>query len=150
MNYPKSVMNLIEKYIFDMKREYNIHNFNEISEQIQGNKNINDIFKKYLNLYYKAYSHIDDNKIILDNYFENNALLKVMGNLFNNDSKQENKLTISSDNNKIIVDVIHKFNQYMISLDSRILITSFSLLENIGFVFLFPKFFDNLIFFFFK
>ena len=131
MNYPKSVMNLIEKYIFDMKREYNIHNFNEISEQIQGNKNINDIFKKYLNLYYKAYSHIDDNKIILDNYFENNALLKVMGNLFNNDSKQENKLTISSDNNKIIVDAIHKFNQYMISLDSRTLITSFSLLENI-------------------
>ena len=47
-------------------RKKNIRNFS------LNNNNINDnekkMFTDYLKLYYKAYSHIDDNKIILDNY----------------------------------------------------------------------------------
>ena len=131
MNYPKSVMNLIEKYIFDIKRQYNIHNFDEISEQIQDSEKIKKIFKKYLKLYYKAYSHIDDNKIILDNYFDNNSLLKLLGKFYNNISKSGNKLTMNNENYIFISDVIYNLNQYMISLDASILFNSFSLLDKI-------------------
>ena len=103
-------MNLIEKFIFDLTRKKNIHNFNDISDNIPEKKYIKEIFKKYLSLYYRAYSHIEDNKIILDNYFDNNALLKLIG--------KYNKENSKSSDNKIIMDnVIYSLNQYMISLN---------------------------------
>ena len=77
MNYPKSVMNLIEKYIFDFIKKINIHTFS------LNDNNFNSEEKKmlisYLKLYYKEYSHIKDNKMILDNYFNNNQILLFIG-----------------------------------------------------------------------
>ena len=125
LNYPKSVMNLIEKFIFDLTRKKNIHNFNDISDNIPEKKYIKEIFKKYLSLYYRAYSHIEDNKIILDNYFDNNALLKLIG--------KYNKENSKSSDNKIIMDnVIYSLNQYMISLNYNILKVLFSSRDKIS------------------
>ncbi len=120
MNYNKNVMNLIEKYIFDIKRKNNIHKFDEINVQIPEGKNIKKIFKNLFQLYYKAYSNICDNNYILLNYFDDYALQIFAGNN-NNISKSDNKLIIKGDNYITIMELINKFNQYMISLEVDIL-----------------------------
>ena len=75
-------MNLIEKYIFDLTRKKNIHNLSQINSEIKDNEKAQKI-KRYVNLYYRAYSHIDDNEIILDNYFSNSELLLFLGKNIN-------------------------------------------------------------------
>ena len=120
MNYNKNVMNLIEKYIFDIKRKNNIHKFDEINVQIPEGKNIKKIFKNLFQLYYKAYSNICDNNYISLNYFDDYALQIFAGNN-NNISKSDNKLIIKGDNYITIMELINKFNQYMISLEVDIL-----------------------------
>ena len=130
LNYPKSVMNLIEKYIFDLTREKNIHNLSQINSEIKDNEKAQKI-KRYLNLYYRAYSHIDDNEIILDNYFSNNELLLFLGKNINNMNDMNNNIIIS-DNTLISIDVlIHNLNRYLVSLDQNILFESFCLIDKI-------------------
>ena len=133
INYPKSVMNLIEKYIFDFMREKNIRNFT------LNNDNINNREKKmlinYLKLYYKAYSHIDDNKMILDNYFNNNQILLLIDK---NNVKTNPNYKIDIDINSNIKnnilslnDFINNINQYLIDLDTNILYDNIFLIEKI-------------------
>ena len=126
LNYHKSVMNLIEKYIFDIKRKYNIHIFTQNNSQSVYNPKF---FEKYLNLYYKAYSHIDDNKTILDNYFNNGEILFLLDN--NNLSVCDDN--ISTDNNFSISinHIINYFNEFLITLDANILLDTMALIEKI-------------------
>ena len=124
LNYPKTVMNIIEKYIFDINRKYNIHSFTKNNNQIEYN---DKFFRKYLQLYYKAYSRIDDNKIILDNYFSNNEILSLLHNY--NRSFYNNNIC-SVDNCYITIsDIINKFNEFLINLDVSILSDTMSLIE---------------------
>ena len=122
LNYPKSVMNLIEKYIFDIKRKYNIHRFSH-------KKYNHKFFKKYLNLYYKAYSHIEDNKSILDNYFDNGGVTLLLDknnlNVYNNNIFTDKNFCIS------INDIINYINKILITLDANILLNTMALIENI-------------------
>ena len=133
INYPKSIMNLIEKHIFDFMREKDIHNFS------LNDNNIEDKEKKklinYLKLYYKAYSHIDDNKMIFDNYFNDDQILLLIDK---KDAKANPNYKInininSSINNNLLSlnDFINNINQYLIGLDRNILIDNIFLVEKI-------------------
>ena len=132
MNYPKSVMNLIEKYIFDITREKNIHNF--IDTKKQEDKDELKNMAKYLKLYYKAYSHIDDNNIILDNYFNNNQIFSLINsnnnsnnNIFSNNNLYSNPKYESIDINTFI----NNTNNFLISLDYNILMNNITIIGNI-------------------
>ena len=125
MNYPKSVMNLIEKYVFDISREYNIHNFYRKTKKTKDGVEITEIIKKYLILYYRAYSHIENNKTILKNYFSNDGLLEFL-------CRNNSRKTIVNNNKKCTVqlyDIINTINEYLISLDYTILSDNISLIE---------------------
>ena len=133
INYPKSVMNLIEKHIFDYMREKNIRNFSLTNDNTNNNENKKLI--NYLKLYYKAYSHIDDNKMILDNYFNNNQILSLIGK---NDAKTNPNYTLNIDINSSINnntlslnDFISNINKYLIGLETNILIDNIFLVEKI-------------------
>ena len=135
INYPKSVMNLIEKYIFDFTRKKNIHNF---TFENCGNKIDNNDKKKilkYLKLYYKAYSHIDDNKVILDNYFnEKQLLLLLFGKNNISNSNYENCLDTSSNSNNIsenFTNFINNIQEYLIDLNTNILFDNMLLIGNV-------------------
>ena len=125
MNYPKSVMNLIEKYIFDITREYNIHEFHTILKKTKEGVEISESIKKYLKLYYRAYSHIENNKTILDNYFSNNSLFQFLHKNYNRETKisYNNKNSVNSNQIMSVVD------KYFISLDYSILSDNISLIE---------------------
>ena len=132
MNYPKSVMNLIEKYIFDITREKNLHNFIDI-KGLQDENNIKNIIK-YLKLYYKAYSCIDDNNIILDNYFNDNQIFSLINckNGNNIDISNNNKIYSVLTNNQInLIDFINNIKNFLINLDSNIILDNISIIEKI-------------------
>ena len=129
VNYPKSVMNLIEKYMFDITREKNIHNFSQINDQVFGKESLRIVFKKYLKLYYKAYSHIDDNKIILDNYFNNSPISSFIGNKSKSNSKTKSNLILSDNSPISIYELMGNLNKFLITLDINILSYSFSLIN---------------------
>jgi len=126
INYPKSVMNIIEKYIFDIMRKNNIHNFSL-------NDDNNKYLIKYLKLYYKAYSHIDDNKMILDNYFNSNQiLLLITKNDATDNPNYKLNIDINSSNNlSSLNDFINNINQYLIELDTNILINNKDLVKKL-------------------
>ena len=116
INYPKSVMNLLEKYIFDIMREKNLHRFTNVKYSESENITLLD----YLKLYYKAYSHIDDNNIILDNYFNNKQLLSLITE--NTKNNEPNYIINKDSHNSITLDAfINNINKYLIDLDKRIL-----------------------------
>jgi hypothetical protein len=126
INYPKSVMNLIEKYIFDITREKNLHRFtNEEFPETENHKILN-----YIKLYYKAYSHIDDNNIILDNYFNNNQLFSLINK---NNAINKHNYIINKDNYNPITlyDFISNINKFLINLDKNILFDNIKLLGEI-------------------
>ena len=126
INYPKSVMNLLEKYIFDITREKNIHRFtSEIFTENENKKLLN-----YLKLYYKAYSHIEDNNIILDNYFNNNQLFSLITKSNSNNKKN---YVINKDSHSPITlnDFINNINKYLINLDKSILFDNIYLIGEI-------------------
>ena len=130
LNYPKSVMNLIEKYIYDITREKNIHNFSQINIQDEDDDNLRKIFKRYLKLYYKAYSHIDDNKIILDNFFNNNEVLSFLGKNSNNQNKNINLILV--DNSTVpFNEITNSVNNFLITLDANILLDVYSIVKKI-------------------
>lgn len=134
INYPKSVMNLIEKHIFDIMRKNNIHNFSLDNNNLDEKENKTLI--NYLKLYYKAYSHIDDNKMILDNYFNNNQILLLIGkNDAMTNPNYKLKIDINSDVNNSSLSLnnfISDINQYLIGLDTNILFNNIFLIEKIG------------------
>ena len=123
INYPKSVINLIEKYVFDITRLYNLHTF--ANEDIY--KNENKKILKYLKLYYKSYIDIDDNNNIFDHYFNNNQLFSLIS--INN--KQKNIIN-KGNQNLIYVDAfINDINKYLIDLNKSILLSNINLIEKI-------------------
>ena len=132
LNYPKTVMNITEKYIFDLSRKYNIHKFS-IIKNLQ--KEDEEILKKkmnnYLKLYYKAYSHIEDNEIILDNYFNNNGIFPFIGkNKNNNDSK--NSISIRETIIINLNELQSNIEKFFINLDESILSKLLYTTRNIG------------------
>ena len=150
VNYPKSVMNLIEKYIFDITREKNIHSFT-IENNSKNENEIKNIIN-YLKLYYKAYSHIDDNNIIFDNYFNNIQIFSLINkkNSYNNSSD----FYLDINNNPInLNDFISNMNHFLINLDNNIILNNISLIgeneektnKNNHIYFLICRFFYNII-----
>ena len=130
-NYPKSVMNIIEKHIFDIKRQFNIHNFFELNNRIKYDEKFGKKIKKYLELYYKAYSHIEDNRIILENYFnENNESLIFIGK--NDKNLSRPTICQTDDNNSIDASgIINDVNQFFITLDANLLSNNIQLIEKL-------------------
>ena len=85
MNYPKTVMNIIEKIIYDISIINNIHNiFDE------------KLLLNYIKLYYEAYSHAEyKNKYILDNSFTDQRMylkLKQINIDFNDNVNDNNAI----------------------------------------------------------
>ena len=118
LNYPKSVINLIEKQIYDFMRKKNIHNFSLYNDNL--NSDEKKRFISYLKLYYKAYSLIDENKMVLDNYLSNNQILLLINNNYgqlNNNIKNNRDINLSIDNNVFsLKNIINNINDYLIGL----------------------------------
>ena len=132
INYPKTVMNLIEKYIFDIQRESNIHNF--CNEDEFKNEEYEANIYKYILLYYKCYSHIDENNLILDNYFNNGPLFSLINKKISEQRKTINKALnfyLSNKNEFYINDFINNINEFFITLDKNTLLNNISLIEKI-------------------
>ena len=151
LNYPKSIMNLIEKYIFDIKREYNIHNFEEINNNVKDSGKLKKRIKKYLQLYYRAYSHIEDNKIILENYFNNNNKLLIFMEINNNKNSSRATIFKTNDDKSINANqIINDINKFLITLEKNLLVININVAQKIqqqvDYNYIYPK----IIFFFYN
>ena len=130
LNYPKTVINIIEKYLFDFTRKLNIHEFSKSDDIPKDNMDqLKPKIKRYLKLYYKSYSLIEENKKILENYFSNEELLLYIFENNNNNSKPS--ISINQKNIINLRELEKNTESYLINLDEHIFSEIFYAVEEI-------------------